>query len=95
MYWITGCLVLIALLYFAGIKVVRPTGRGLVERLGKYRRLAMPGFNWIIPVIDRMFLVNITEVMVNAEPQEIITNDKLNARVDPRCISKSRATKRA
>jgi regulator of protease activity HflC (stomatin/prohibitin superfamily) len=42
----------------------------------------MPGFNWIIPVIDRMFLVNITEVMVNAEPQEIITNDKLNARVD-------------
>ncbi len=29
-----------------------------------------------------MFLVNITEVMVNAEPQEIITNDKLNARVD-------------
>src|SRR5260221_13145569 len=82
MYWITGCLVLIALLYFAGIKVVRPTGRGLVERLGKYRRLAMPGFNWIIPVIDRMFLVNVTEVMVNAEPQEIITSDKLNARVD-------------
>jgi len=82
MYWITGCLVLIALLYFAGIRVVRPTGRGLVERLGKSRRLAMPGFNWIIPVIDRMFLVNITEVMVNAEPQEIITNDKLNARVD-------------
>ncbi len=76
MYWITGCLVLIVLLlYFVGIRVVRPTGRGLVE-------LAMPGFNWIIPVIDRMFLVNITEVMVNAEPQEIITNDKLNARVD-------------
>jgi len=42
----------------------------------------MPGFNWIIPLIDRMFLVNITEVMVNAEPQEIITSDKLNARVD-------------
>ncbi len=29
-----------------------------------------------------MFLVNVTEVMVNAEPQEIITSDKLNARVD-------------
>jgi regulator of protease activity HflC (stomatin/prohibitin superfamily) len=33
-------------------------------------------------MVDRMFLVNITEVMVNAEPQEIITSDKLNARVD-------------
>ncbi|MGB8297820.1 MAG: SPFH domain-containing protein [Polyangia bacterium] len=73
---------LIVLIFFAGIRVVRPTSRGLVERLGKYKHLAMPGFNWIIPLIDRMFLVNITEVMVNAEPQEIITSDKLNARVD-------------
>jgi regulator of protease activity HflC (stomatin/prohibitin superfamily) len=72
----------IVLIFFAGVRVVRPTSRGLVERLGKYKQLAMPGFNWIIPLIDRMFLVNITEVMVNAEPQEIITSDKLNARVD-------------
>jgi len=73
---------LTVLIFFAGIRVVRPTSRGLVERLGKYRHLAMPGFNWIIPAIDRMYLVNVTEVMVNAEPQEIITSDKLNARVD-------------
>jgi regulator of protease activity HflC (stomatin/prohibitin superfamily) len=33
-------------------------------------------------VIDRMYRVNITEGMVDAEPQEIITNDNLNARVD-------------
>jgi regulator of protease activity HflC (stomatin/prohibitin superfamily) len=50
--------------------------------LGKYRRFARPGFNWVMPFIDRMFRVNITEVMVDAEPQEIITNDNLNARVD-------------
>jgi len=33
-------------------------------------------------VIDKMYQVNITESMVDAEPQEIITNDNLNARVD-------------
>jgi regulator of protease activity HflC (stomatin/prohibitin superfamily) len=71
------------LMYFlVGIRLVRPTSRGLVERFGRYKRLAMPGFNWIIPGVDRLILVNITEVMVNAEPQEIITSDKLNARVD-------------
>jgi regulator of protease activity HflC (stomatin/prohibitin superfamily) len=70
------------LFFFAGVRVVRPTSRGLIERLGRYHRLASPGFNWVIPGIDRMILVNITEVMVNAEPQEIITSDKLNARVD-------------
>ncbi len=69
--------------WLLGIRIVRPTHRALVERLGKYRRFAKPGFNWIIPFgIDRMFQINITEVMKDAEPQEIITNDNLNARVD-------------
>ena len=65
-----------------GIRIVRPTHRGLIERLGKYKKLADPGFHWIIPVVDRLFMVNITEQMVDAEPQEIITNDNLNASVD-------------
>ncbi|MBN1912254.1 MAG: SPFH/Band 7/PHB domain protein [Pirellulales bacterium] len=68
--------------FLAGIRIVRPTHRGLVERLGKYRRFADRGFNWIIPLVDRMIQVNITEQMVDAQPQEIITNDNLNARVD-------------
>jgi len=72
----------IAIIFFWGIRIVRPTHRGLIERLGKYHHFAQPGFHWIIPVIERMFLVNVTEQMVNAEPQEIITNDNLNAKVD-------------
>ena len=74
--------VIVLLLFFSGIRIVRPTHRGLVERLGKYKRFAHYGFNWVIPAIDRMFQINITEVMVDAQPQEIITNDNLNARVD-------------
>ena len=72
----------IIFLFFSGIRIVRPMSRGLVERLGKYSRFAAPGFNWIIPVIENMYQVNITEQMVDAEPQEIITNDNLNAKVD-------------
>ncbi|MDD5423132.1 MAG: paraslipin, partial [Candidatus Omnitrophica bacterium] len=70
------------ILFFAGIRIVRPTHRGLVERLGKYHAFAGAGFHWIIPIIDNMYQVNVTEQMVDAEPQEIITNDNLNARVD-------------
>jgi regulator of protease activity HflC (stomatin/prohibitin superfamily) len=73
---------LVVVLFLMGIRIVRPTNRGLVERLGKYRRFAAPGFHWIIPYVDKMYRVNITEGMVNAESQEIITNDNLNARVD-------------
>jgi len=72
----------VVVIFFAGIRIVRPTERGLIERLGKYHNFANPGFHWIIPVIDRLFKVNITEQMVDAQPQEIITNDNLNASVD-------------
>lgn len=80
---ITGIIIgAIIFFFFLGIRIVRPTTRGLIERLGKYHHFANPGFNWIIPFIDKMYMVNITEQMVDAEPQEIITNDNLNARVD-------------
>ena len=72
----------VLLLFFWGIRIVRPTHRGLIERFGKYSRFAGAGFHWIIPIIEKMYRVNITETMVDAEPQEIITNDNLNARVD-------------
>jgi regulator of protease activity HflC (stomatin/prohibitin superfamily) len=72
----------VVLIFLSGIRIIRPTQRGLIERLGKYNRFAHPGFHWIIPIIERMYMVNITEQMVNAEPQEIITNDNLNASVD-------------
>lgn len=81
----------LVVLFFAGIRIVRPTHRGLIERLGKYKKLAGPGFHWIIPVIDRLFLVNVTEQMVDAEPQEIITNDNLNASVDAQVYFKVKA----
>ncbi len=82
--------VIVLIVFFGGIRIIRPTHRGLVERLGKYKRFASPGFHWIIPVIDRLYQVNITEQMVDAAPQEIITNDNLNARVDAQIYFKVR-----
>lgn len=76
------CIVVVVILALAGMRVVRPTHRGLVERFGKYHRFAMPGFNWIIPVVERLYEVNTTERMVDAQQQEIITSDNLNAIVD-------------
>lgn len=72
----------IIFIFITGIRIVRPTQRGLVERLGKYNRFANPGFNWVMPAIEKIYLINITEQMVDAEPQEIITFDNLNAKVD-------------
>ncbi|MCX6351726.1 MAG: SPFH/Band 7/PHB domain protein [Bacteroidetes bacterium] len=81
---LTGSVICGVIFFFflIGIRIVRPTHRGIVERLGKYHRFANYGYNWVIPFIDRMYQVNITEQMINADKQEIITNDNLNASVD-------------
>jgi len=81
-FWIVfGIVAFIALV--TSIRTVRPIARGLVERFGKYKRFANPGLILIIPFgIEHLLKVNITEMMVDAGGQEIITKDALNAVVD-------------
>jgi len=74
--------VVVVILVLSGFRVIRPVSRGLIERFGKYNRYANPGLHWVIPFVEKMFVVNVTEVMFNADPQSIITSDKLNATVD-------------
>jgi regulator of protease activity HflC (stomatin/prohibitin superfamily) len=89
--WLTPVIIVVIFLFLVGIRIVRPTKRGLIERLGKYQKFANPGFHWIIPLIDKMYQVNVTEQLVNANPQEIITNDNLNAMVDAQIYYKVKA----
>ncbi len=72
----------VLIILFAGFKTVRPIERGVIERFGKYQRTKEAGLTWIIPMMDRMYKVNITEQMVDVMPQMVITKDKLNAEVD-------------
>jgi len=81
----------VVFIFLLGIRIVRPTHRGLIERFGKYNRFAQPGFNWVLPVVENLYQINITEQMVDAEPQEIITNDNLNAKVDAQVYFKVKA----
>ena len=82
---IRAIIIVVAIIFFfflIGIRIVRPTHRGLVETLGKYTGFAQPGFHWVFVFIQKLYLVDIREQLVNADPQVIITNDNLNATVD-------------
>ena len=91
MNWVVIIFWALVVIFFLGVRIVRPTGRGLIERLGKYNRFAQPGFSWIIPIVENLYLINTTEQMVDAQPQEIITNDNLNAKVDAQVYFKVKA----
>ncbi|MDD4528015.1 MAG: SPFH/Band 7/PHB domain protein [Candidatus Margulisbacteria bacterium] len=75
-------LIPILIIFATGIRIVRPMELGVIEFLGKYTRTATAGFNWIIPIIQNIYIINITERRVDIDPQSIITKDKLNAEVD-------------
>lgn len=72
----------VVLLFLSGFKVIRPTQRGVKETFGKYSGHITSGLKWIIPFVQRIYRVNITEQIADVQPQEIITKDNLNAKVD-------------
>jgi regulator of protease activity HflC (stomatin/prohibitin superfamily) len=79
---ITIAIIAVVVIFAAGIRIVPPTRRGVIERLGKYHRFLNVGFNWVIPIIETTRYRNITERMTNIASQEIITKDNLNAKVE-------------
>ena len=88
---IVAVVVVVLVVARSSVRMIRPTHRGLVERLGKYNRYAGPGIHVVIPLLERMYQVDIREVLVEAQPQEIITNDNLNAKVDAQVYLKVKA----
>ena len=84
-------LIVIVVLLLLSVRTLRPTNRGLVERFGKYNRFANPGIVFLMPFIESLVRVNITENMIDAGLQEIITSDSLNAQVDAQVYFKVRS----
>ena len=83
--------IVIIILLMLSVRTVRPTSRGLIERFGRYNRFANPGIVFLIPFIEHLIRINITENMIDAGLQEIITSDSLNAQVDAQVYFKVRS----
>jgi len=86
---VTAAVVLLAVLAFflfvyvaAGVRIVRPYQRGVVEQLGKFKETVDPGLRLIIPFIQTLRLVDMREQVVDVPPQEVITADNVVVSVD-------------
>jgi len=64
------------------IKIVRQYERGVILRFGRLIRTRDPGFNLIIPIVDRMIKVDLRVVTMVVEPQVVITKDNVTIKVD-------------
>lgn len=65
------------------IKVIPQQRVGVVERLGKFNRLLVPGLNMIIPIIDQVRLYHDLRIQqANVPPQSVITKDNVQVQID-------------
>ncbi|MDE0927867.1 MAG: SPFH/Band 7/PHB domain protein [Acidimicrobiales bacterium] len=66
----------------AGIKIVRPYQKGVIEQLGRYKGTVEPGLKLIVPVIQSMTKIDMRERVIDVPPQEVITKDNVTVTVD-------------
>ena len=66
---------------FIGLRILQQYQRGLVFRLGRYQSTRGPGLTWIIPIVDRLQVVDIRVITQDIEPQETMTNDNVPVKV--------------
>jgi regulator of protease activity HflC (stomatin/prohibitin superfamily) len=75
-------LTVVVLFVLAGVRIVRPYQRGIVETLGRYRETVDPGLRIIFPVFQKLRIVDLREQVVDVPPQEVITADNVVVSVD-------------
>ncbi|MDH5607158.1 MAG: slipin family protein [Anaerolineae bacterium] len=81
LYAVLGAL-FVGLIVIPAVKIVWQYERGVVFRFGKLRQERQPGFNLIIPYVERMVKVDMRLETLVVEPQEIITRDNVTVEVD-------------
>jgi regulator of protease activity HflC (stomatin/prohibitin superfamily) len=75
--------VVIALVIFrAAVRIVQEYERGVIFRLGRVIGAKGPGLFFIIPLIDRMRIVDLRTVTLDVQKQEAITQDNVTVGVD-------------
>ena len=81
--WIIFLIVaVVVVLLPLAVKIVKQYERGVVLRFGRLVGARNPGFNVILPLIDRMTRVSLRIVTTVLEPQEVITKDNVTIKVD-------------
>ena len=76
-------LVIILIIAFTSIKIVKQSEVYIIERLGKFSKVADAGLTLIVPFIDRVrSVVSLKQQTMDIPPQGVITKDNVTITID-------------
>jgi regulator of protease activity HflC (stomatin/prohibitin superfamily) len=79
LYIIGGFILLFAL---SAIKVLNEYERGVILALGRFWRVKGPGLIFVIPLVQKMFRVDLRTVVMDVPPQDVISRDNVSVHVN-------------
>jgi len=75
-------IVILALFVISGIRIIKEFERGVILRLGKFGGTREPGMTWIMPGVDKLYIVDLRVVARDVPPQDVITRDNISVKVN-------------
>ena len=83
MYFLLALLVIIIIIAVKSIKVVRQSEVYIIERLGRFHKVADAGLTIIIPFFDHVrSVVSLKQQTMDVPPQGVITKDNVTITID-------------
>jgi regulator of protease activity HflC (stomatin/prohibitin superfamily) len=82
MYAIIAIVVLVVLFLSSAIRILNEYERGVIFRLGRVIAAKGPGLIILIPVVDKMVRVSLRLLVLDVDPQDVITRDNVSVKVN-------------
>ena len=82
MYIIIAIVILVVFFLSAAIRILNEYERGVIFRLGRVINAKGPGLIILIPVVDKMVRVSLRLLVLDVEPQDVITRDNVSVKVN-------------
>jgi regulator of protease activity HflC (stomatin/prohibitin superfamily) len=82
MYTIIAIVVLVIFFLSAAIRILNEYERGVIFRLGRVITAKGPGLIILIPVVDKMVKVSLRLLVLDVDPQDVITRDNVSVKVN-------------
>ena len=72
----------LGVIFLSGVRIVQEYQNGVVFRLGRFVGVRHGGLRWLIPIAERMVIIDMRTVTRDVPPQDVITRDNVSVKVN-------------